>query len=56
MEMRVIRATVLAIIAAVAVLDGTVTVANASGGTAAAAACETTTSIDPGDPGLPPDD
>ena len=54
--MRVIRATVLAIIAAVALLGGTVTVANASGGRAAVTAYERTTSIDPGDPGLPPGD
>lgn len=51
--MRIIRATVLAIIASLALLGSTASIADAGGGPPRAAL--TTTSADPGDPGLPPD-
>ena len=53
--MRISRATVLAIIVAVALLSGgTLTAAAASGGLPVTP--DAATAIDPGDPGLPPDD
>ncbi|MDP9321552.1 MAG: hypothetical protein M3P16_10715 [Chloroflexota bacterium] len=59
--MRVIRSALLAIIAALALVAGVASTANAGDGTATVGPTAVahsgwiTTSADPGDPGLPPD-